>query len=51
LQEYTNKLHANGHIDNVKAAHKDWGKHYRERIEELSKDIEEIKQLIERRGY
>lgn len=49
--EYTNKLHADGHIDGKQAAHKDWGKHYRERIEELCEEIEETKQLIERRGY
>ena len=49
--EYTQKLHSEGCIDGKQAAHKDWGKHYRERIEELSKDIEEIKQLIERREY
>ena len=50
-KEYTQKLHEEGCIDNVRAAHKNWGNYYRSNIVEFEEQIEKTKQLIQRRGY
>ena len=50
-KEYTQKLHEEECIDNVRAAYKNWGNYYRRMIKRLEGEIEDTKLIIKQRGY